>query len=223
MAERLTEHLRQKFDGIWEAQHQHPFVRGVGDGTLALERFEFWLRQDYVFLIEYARLLALAAARSQDLDTMVRFSRLVQETLETEMGLHRAYAAEFGIGCEELEQESAAPTTRAYTDFLLRVAALSDFAELVAALLPCMWCFSEIGQRLATQPSAGEKRYAKWIAMYSSGEFAELARWCRDLLDSLAAGLSERDLRKLEAAFSTSSRYEWQFWEMAWRMERWQV
>ena len=68
MAERLTEHLRQKVAGIWEAQYQHPFVRGIGDGTLGLERFEFWLRRDYVFLIEYARLLALAAARSPDLE-----------------------------------------------------------------------------------------------------------------------------------------------------------
>ncbi len=124
---------------------------------------------------------------------MVCFARLLKETLETEMSLHRAYAAEFGINCEELEQESSAPTTRAYTDFLLRVATTGDFVELVAALLPCMWCFSEIGQQL------------------------------RDLLDSLAAGLPERDLQKLEAAFFTSSRYEWQFWEMAWKMERWQV
>src|SRR5258708_25923776 len=54
MAERLSELLRQKVAGIWEAQHQHPFVRGIGDGTLGLERFEFWLRQDYVFLISYA-------------------------------------------------------------------------------------------------------------------------------------------------------------------------
>ena len=87
-------------------------MRGIGDGTLGLERFEFWLRQDYVFLIEYARLLALAAARSPNFgDELIRFARLVKETLETEMSLHRAYAAEFGIGCEELEQESSATTT----------------------------------------------------------------------------------------------------------------
>ncbi len=86
-----------------------------------------------------------------------------------------------------------------------------------------MWAFSEIGRRLAMQPAPSEKRYARWIAMYSSREFAELAEWCRDLLDSLAAGLPERDLQKLEAAFLTSSRYEWQFWEMAWKMERWPI
>jgi thiaminase/transcriptional activator TenA len=157
---------------------------------------------------------------------MLDSARLVPERYpcrSNELSLHRAYAAEFGINCEELAQESSAPATRAYTDFLLRVATTGDFVELVAALLPCMWGFSEIGQQLATQPAPSEKRYARWIAMYSSREFAELAAWCRDLLDSLAAGLPERDLKKLEAAFFTSSRYEWQFWEMAWKMERWQV
>jgi thiaminase/transcriptional activator TenA len=223
MPERFTDRLRQKAAAIWEAQHQHPFVRGIGDGKLDLEKFKFWLRQDYVFLIEYARLLGLAAARSPEVETMTRFAGLLEETLETEMSLHRAYADEFGISRQDLEREQPAPTTRAYTDFLLRVAAMGDFAELAAALLPCMWSFSEIGQRLATQPAPSEKRYAQWISMYSSKEFAELAGWCRDLVDNLAAGLPERELKKLEEAFLASSRYEWQFWEMAWKMERWQV
>ena len=223
MAERFTERLRRQADRIWDAQFQHPFVRGIGDGTLELERFKFWIRQDYVFLIEYARLLALAAARSPDLETMTRFATLLKETVETEMNLHRGYAAEFQIGTRELEGESPAPTTRAYTDFLLRVATIGDFAELAAALLPCMWAFSEIGQQLAAQPQPSDERYAKWIAMYSSREFAELARWCRDLVDDLAEGLPERDLQRLEAAFLTSSRYELQFWEMAWKMEKWPV
>jgi len=89
MQERFTDRLRQKAAGIWEAQHQHPFVRGIGDGKLDLEKFKFWLRQDYLFLIEYARLLGLVAARSPDVETMTRFAELLTETLETEMSLHR--------------------------------------------------------------------------------------------------------------------------------------
>lgn len=223
MPERFSDRLRERAAAIWETQHRHQFVRGIGDGTLALDRFKFWVRQDYIFLIEYARLLALAAAHSPDLDTMGRFATLLNETLATEMSLHREYAAEFGISREELEKEVGAPVTRAYTDFLLRVATLGGFAELAAALLPFMWAFSEIGQRLAVQPAPSDKRYAKWIAMYSSAEFADLAQWCRDLLDRLADGLPERELQKLEAAFLTSSRYELQFWQMAWTMEQWPV
>lgn len=162
MAERFTDHLRRKVAGIWEAQHQHPLVRGIGDGTLGLERFKFWLRQDYIFLIQYARVLALAAARSPDLETMSRFATLLKETVETEMNLHREYAAQFEISREDLEREVPAPTTRAYTDFLLRVATMGDVAELAAALLPCMWAFSEIGQRLAAQPATSERRFGSF-------------------------------------------------------------
>ncbi|MFI5087754.1 MAG: thiaminase II [Terriglobales bacterium] len=223
MAKKLTERLRRKVAPLWDAQYQHPFVRGIGEGTLDLERFKFWVRQDYVFLIEYARVVALAAARSPELRTIAKFATLLSETVNTEMRLHRAYAAEFGISNSELEHEAPAPATRAYADFLLRVASTGDYAELVAALLPCMWGFSEIGLRLAKLPAPADERYAKWIAMYASPEFAELARWCRELLDEVAAGLPERQWAHLEEIFLTSSRYEWQFWEMAWKQERWPV
>jgi thiaminase/transcriptional activator TenA len=223
MAERFTDRLRRRVDAIWEAQHNHPFVRGIGEGTLDVERFKFWVRQDYVFLIEYGRLLALAAARAPELATMTRFAGLLSETLETEMSLHRSYAAQFGISAEELEAEEKAPVTQGYTDFLVRTAAAGDFAELVAALLPCMWGFCEIGQRLAAGPQPADERYRRWIEMYSSPDFAALAEWCRELLDGLAAGRTEDERSRLEAAFVTSSRYEHLFWEMAYRQEGWLV
>ncbi len=221
MAGRVTDRFHQLARPIWEAQHNHPFVRGIGDGSLDLEKFKFWVRQDYLFLIDYARLLALAVARAPDLPTMRRFADLVHSTLSVEMELHRSYAAEFGISGEELEAEEKAPTTRAYTDFLLRVAALGDFPELIAALLPCMWGFSDIGHHLAQAARPSDERYSKWIEIYSSSEFAEVADWCRSLVDQLASELPEDILRRMEEAFLTSSRYECQFWDMAWRQERW--
>lgn len=215
--------LRRLADPIWQAQHDHPFVRGIGDGSLDVDRFAFWIRQDYLFLIDYCRLFALAAARSPDLETLARFADLLQATARTEMDLHRAYAAEFGISAGELEAETKAPATRAYTDFLLRTAAQGDFVELIAALLPCLWGFFEIGERLARQPRPADARYNAWIEMYSSPEFGELAAWCRDLLDRQTAGLSEATWRRVEEAFLTSSRYELHFWEAAYRREGWPV
>lgn len=221
--ERFTDHLRQLADPIWRAQLEHPFVRGIGDGTLEIEKFKHWVKQDYRFLIEYCRLFALGAARAPDLATLARFADLLQATARTEMELHRAYCAEFGISPEELEREPMGPTTRAYTDFLLRVAALGDFAELTAALLPCMWGFSEIGQALAAHGLPPEPRYARWIEMYADPEFAALAAWCRDLVDRLARDASPEQRRRMEAAFLTSSRYELAFWEASQRLEAWPV
>lgn len=218
-----SQRLRRHAAPVWEAQHQHPFVRGIGDGTLDLDRFRYWVRQDYLFLIEYARLLALGAARAPDLETMRRFVDLAQGILHTEMNLHRSYAAEFGIGQAELERETRSPTTQGYTDFLVRVAATGDFAEVLAALLPCMWGFAEIGQRLAGGSRPADARYTAWIDMYASEEMESLAAWCRDTLDEIADGLPEASLERLDEVFLTSSRYELAFWEMAWRQERWPV
>ncbi len=220
---RFSARLRQTADPVWAAQHAHPFVRGIGDGTLPIDRFAFWVRQDYLFLIEFSRLFAMGAARAPDLATMTRMSELLHATLVTEMDLHRSYAAELGIAGEALEAERMAPATRGYTDFLLRTAAVGDYLELVAALLPCMWGFGEVGERLAARGRPADPRYAKWIDMYASPEFGALSAWCRGLVDGLAAGLPEAALARAEAAFVTSSRYELAFWEMAWTMERWPV
>jgi thiaminase/transcriptional activator TenA len=136
---RFSEQLRRAAADIWEAQHEHPFVRGIADGTLDPDRFRFYIRQDYLFLIDYGRVLALACARAPRLELMNRSAALTNSTLHTEMEVHRAYAAEWGISRDELAREHVHPATRAYSDFLLRTAALGDFGELVAALLPCTW------------------------------------------------------------------------------------
>lgn len=212
----LSQRLREAADDIWRAQHDHPFVRGIGDGTLELDRFRFWVRQDYVFLIEYARLLALASARAPDLDTMARFAGLLHETLHQEMALHRSYSADLGIPEQDLERERPALATRGYTDFLLRTATIGDFADLVVALLPCMWGFNEIGRALAERGVPDHPGYARWIEMYSSPEFTALVEWLRELTDRLGAGLPAEAVARLREVFLASSRYELAFWDMAW-------
>jgi thiaminase/transcriptional activator TenA len=237
-AARFSDELRAAAADTREAQHAHPFVRGIGDGTLSLARFRHFVRQDYVYLVDYGRLLALGCARAPELATMRRFAELTQAILVTEMDLHRAFAAEWGVAAAELEAEPATPTTRAYVDFLLRTAALGDFADLVAALLPCMWGYAEVGERLAgglatapassatagpsaptaSDPGAGNP-YARWIAMYADPDFQALATWCRGLMDELGASADERTRARLHDVFAQSSRHELAFWDAAWRLE----
>jgi thiaminase/transcriptional activator TenA len=217
----LSERLHQAAAPIWQKTLSHPFVSGLGGGTLPLENFQFYMQQDYVFLIEYSRLLALATAKAPDLETMGRFANLLDATLNHEMALHRQFAAQCGISAAALSATQAAPTTYAYTRHLVRVAALGELAEIVAALLPCQWGYCEIGQTLARRgkPTASPF-YCQWIDMYASAEFAALAQWLRELLDSLEGRASEERLVEI---FCTSARYEYLFWDMAYRLEQWPV
>jgi len=219
----FTDELEPLHDEVVTGIVEHPMVAGIGDGTLAPEPFRRWVRQDYVYLVEYNRVFALGAAKAPDLGRMGRFAELLHETIHTEMDLHRSYAAEFGISEAELEATDPSPTTRGYTDFLVRVAALGTFGDLVAALLPCMWGFNETAERLAADGLPDEERYAEWIRTYTSEEFADLADWCRELLDEVAAGAPERTRERYRDLFHTSARYEYRFWDAAYRDEGWGV
>jgi thiaminase (transcriptional activator TenA) len=215
----LTERLHHAAAPIWQKTLAHPFVTGIGDGTLPLEKFRFYMCQDYVFLAEYSRVLALATAKAPDLGTMGRFANLLDATLNREMALHREFAAQCGISAAVLAATEAAPTAYAYTRHLARVAALGDLAETVAALLPCQWGYCEIGQLLAQRGTpAHAPFYRQWIETYASPEFAALAAWLRDLLDSLEP---TADVARLTETFCASARYEYLFWEMAYTLESW--
>jgi thiaminase/transcriptional activator TenA len=219
----FSDELRRAADSVWTAIHEHPMVQGIGDGSLDEDRFRYWVRQDYVYLVAYGRVLAYGAATAPDLERMGRFAELLDGTINTEMDLHRSYAAEFGIDEADLEATEPSPTTQAYTDFLVRTAATGTFGDLVAALLPCMWGFAETGERLAEGGLPDHELYADWIRTYSDEDFTDLADWCRNLMDEVAADATENARERYERHFLTSSRYEYLFWDAAWREERWPV
>jgi len=202
----------------------HPFVRGLGDGTLPGDQYQYYLKQDYVFLIEYCRVLALAAARADDLQIAGRFSDLLNQTLNVEMDLHRETCWACGISPEALEDTRPAPTTLAYTNHLRLVAETSDLAAIVAAILPCAHGYWEIATALRARGLPRVPAYENWIKAYTADEYAAAAHWLARLLDRLGeerpSGEAEPALRDV---FLTSTRYEYLFFDMAQRMEEWPI
>lgn len=218
----FTARLRKAADPIWQAQLEHPFVQGIATGELEDERMARWVRQDYLYLREFARVFAYGAAKARQLEQMSWYAKVLDLTLNTEMDLHRQYAARFGITERELEAEAMWPTTRAYTDLLVRTSAQGSLPELVAVLLPCSWGYGFVGTHLAeAYPAPKDDRHADWIAMYTSPEYREAVGWLKEEMDRLAQGATEDQLDHLEELFVLSSRYEHAFWEMCWHGEDW--
>jgi thiaminase/transcriptional activator TenA len=219
----FTDTLRDDADEVWRAIYDHPMVEGIGDGTLDEERFRYWLKQDYVYLVDYCRLFAFGVAQAPTVERMGTFAALLSGTLDSEMAQHREYAADFGLSASDLEETTPSPTTRAYTDFLVRTASTGTFGDLVAALLPCMWGFNDTGRRLREDGLPDEERYAEWIRTYSGEEFTELTEWCKGVMDEVAAESTPADHERYRDLFLTSARYEYEFWDAAWRLEEWSV
>ena len=219
----FTDDLFAAAKPVWDAQLAHPFVAGIADGSLEIERFANWVRQDYRYLKEFARIFAWAVIKADRLDVMGWHASALNLVLNTEMALHRSYAERFGITAGQLEAEPMWPTTRAYTDFLLRTAADGDLADLMAALLPCAWGYVYIGAQMVQRPAPADQRYAEWIAQYASAEYAEFSEWLKAEMNRLTEGALPAKRARLIELFVLSSRYEWQFWQMCWHGERWPV
>ena len=221
----FSDRLSGTVQPVWAACLAHPFVQGIANGTLAQDKFRHYMKQDYVYLIEYCKVFAIGAAKSPDLETMGLFASLLHGTLHIEMDLHRAYAAEFGISSAELEQTRPSAALTGYTSYMLNMAQAGGVENAAAAVLACAWSYNHIGQQLATTHpgSLQHPLYGKWVQMYSSPEFTSLAERCVALVNRLTAGKPEHELQALEDTVVKTSYFEYLFWDMAENLEMWPV
>ncbi|WP_335869101.1 thiaminase II [Bacillus sp. 2205SS5-2] len=216
----FSQELREAVAPIWEASFDHPFVKGIGDGTLSLDKFRFYVQQDAYYLTHFSRVQALGAAKAMDLRTTARMAAHAQGTNEAEMSLHEKFSKQLGITEDELLAFQPAPTAYAYASHMYRVAQFGGLAEIIAVILPCYWLYYEIGERLqACTP--GEPIYQEWIATYGGDWFKELVDEQIQRLDELAETVTEAERDRMKNHFILSSLYELQFWEMAYTLEKW--
>ncbi|MFG6147108.1 thiaminase II [Halobacillus sp. B23F22_1] len=218
----FTDRLYEKAKPIWDQYLEHPFVKGIGDGSLELEKFKFFMKQDYLYLIDYCRVFALGSVKANQLKTMTMFAEMLHSTLNEEMELHRRYAERIGIGREELEHTQPSSTLLAYTSYMLNKAQQGSEAEVAACVLACAWSYNEIGLTLNQKEGASEHEfYGDWIKMYASDEFTDLAENMKQLMNQLADDKPEREKAHLEEIFLHTSKFEYLFWEMAETMKMW--
>src|SRR4029078_10667076 len=157
----------------------HPFVRGVGDGSLPRTLFAGYLAQDAFFLESFARAYALALARSPDTSTLLTLADLLTGVRQ-ELGLHASYAGSWGIDMAGVE---ALPATLAYTEFLLATAATQELGVIFAAMTPCMRLYAWLGASLDAGPAGPD---APWVQSYADHEFEATAVALERLLDEQA-------------------------------------
>ncbi|MDC3413496.1 thiaminase II [Aquibacillus sp. 3ASR75-11] len=218
----FSTYLRKETDPIWQASFDHPFVKGIGDGTLPLECFRYYVQQDAYYLSHFARVQALGAARANDFETTNSMAAHAQGTYEAEMALHQNFFKLLGVTDEERDNFKPSPTAYAYTSHLYRAAYQGHLGDIISAILPCYWLYYEIGERLQNC-SPEEKVYQEWIAAYGGEWFRTLVEEQINRLDSIAETVTEMDRDQMKEHFTISCQYEYGFWDMAYRLEEWPV
>ncbi len=107
-----------------------------------------------------------------------------------------------------------------WSSYLLRIASLNDYPEVLGAVLPCYWIYWEVGKALLEHGSLNSL-YQKWIDTYGGEEFGTLVEAVLDLIDEVCEDLNPAQKARVTEAFVTTSRYEWMFWDVAWTLEEW--
>jgi thiaminase/transcriptional activator TenA len=209
-------------DPIFKTILDHPFLRGLTDGSLRRDAFRFYVIQDALYLRDYARALAVCAARAPQEDDIQMFCEHAAGAIAVERQLHESFFRDFGLSEHEVRTTPMAPTNLAYTSYLLATVYGGSFPEALGAVLPCYWIYWEVGKALIQQGSP-DPLYRRWIETYGGEEFAEIVRAVLVLTDRVGQSLVADEESKVIERFVTTARYEWMFWDMGYRQEGWPV
>ena len=218
----FTDTLWLAAEPVYEKILAHPFLRGLGDGTLPEAAFRHYVIQDSHYLREYGRGLAALAARAPEDDDFMMFAQHAAGAIVVERALHEGFFKAWGLERATVLATPVAPACHHYTSFLMRVAHERPFHEALGAFLPCYWIYWEVGKRLV-EAGSPNPLYQRWIATYAGGEFAALVRQVLEVVNRTCAGsrLTDEQRGAVTRNFVTGARLEWGFWDGAWRRETW--
>ena len=213
-AAEFTDQLWDRAQPVYEQTLRHPFLAGLSGGDLPRPRFQYYLAQDALYLSAFSRALSILAAKAPREEWSILLNRHAVETLEVERKLHQSLL-DSGNRAAAL-----APTSLAYTNHLLASVSQRPFGEGLAAMLPCYWIYWEVGRRLKDRGSK-DPAYQRWIDQYAGEEYGATVRQVLAIMNDEAATMSPASRHQALRLFETSARYEYMFWDMAWREERW--
>lgn len=222
MSETFTGELWHASADIYRAILDHPFLAGLTDGSLPREAFAFYVVQDALYLNKYAEALTALAARAPDEAGRAMFERHAEGAVAVEQELHGSLLADLGVDPTAARDAEPAPTNLAYTSYLLATISAGSYADGVSAALPCYWIYWEVGKELLRAGSP-DPRYQRWIDTYGGEEFGDVVREVLAAADGLGHDLPPGERARARRHFRTASRYEWMFWDMGHRMERWPI
>ena len=203
---------------ILESIYRHPFTTGLAKGTLPRDQFLYYMQQDSLYLVDFARALALAGAKAHATQDIAMLLHFAEQAVVSERELHTFYFKQFHV----TPAQEKAPACFAYTAHLLERASMGTPGEAMAALLPCFWIYRDVGKHILKQAKP-DNPYMKWIETYACKEFSVLVDKAVELTDRFAENAGERVRSRMTDAFIASSRMEYCFWDDAAKLKAWPV
>ncbi|MSS83489.1 TenA family transcriptional regulator [Actinomycetaceae bacterium WB03_NA08] len=219
-------------DELWDAseslRHQIynlEFLTLLGNGTLPLEDFYFYMYQDSIYLANYSKALALVATHADNSDAGAFWARAASDAAAEEILLHQS-VLESDIERIPQRDREPSPTCLAYFSYLVATAATTSYPIGAAAVLPCFWIYADVSSRIADSAkkvlSANPSHpYSQWVAEYDGIAFQESAEKAKEFVNAAAREADQKTKKEMTTAFLRATRYELLFWQTAFDRHPW--
>lgn len=212
-SEEAWEAARPVYDSILKL----PFLEQLAEGTLPREKFEYYLRQDALYLDNYSKVLAHIGSRLTDRAASADFFRFALDGVAVEEAMHEVF-----LGGMHPSESEMSPACMLYTSIHAAQATAPVEVE-AAAVLPCFWVYREVGVNIIGHARLEGNPYSQWIETYADENFEKSTRRAIGICDSLAEKAGEDVRRRMTDLFVLCTRMEWLFWDSAFNLEKWKI
>ena len=204
--------LKNSCNKEWSEYTDHKFLSDLVSNKLPDKNFKKYLVQDYIFLQQFLKILALSVYKSNSFEEINRSVNFIKG-IDHEIKLHVSYCKKWKISLRSLNNIKVERANSAYTDHVLSVGKNGNNLDIFSSLSPCIIGYGEIGFKLSKIKNWKKSKYSSWIKMYSSKEYQQVAKDNIDYLDILFKKSKKKNLNKLKRNFKKSTILERNFWE----------
>lgn len=210
--------LLESTSKIWDSYIEHPFVKGIEDGTLDKQKFRYYIIQDFLYLEDYVKAFAIGIAKAKNSEMINIFSNYISAIINNEMSIHNGYIKQLNISNDELILAERELDNLSYTSYMIRVAYEESEVEILTAIMSCAYSYELIAKNMIkNNPNCiFDEFYGSWIKSYASEEYSKGNLILLDILNKLTENYTENQVKHLIEIFNVCSKYEYLFWDFSW-------
>ena len=217
----ITERLRKDADDIWKDIKEHPFVIELYSGDLSFDKFEFYILQDYYYLVRAIRNFSIISSKARSVDNMRDVTEILHLEAQSEFEGYENFLDRLGYSLGDAAQAEPIPVNVSYSSFLISTSSLNSFEVGMTSVLPCFWSYAEIAEHHSDKLEGNDKQiYKDWAKVYGTESYLELVEKMKGIVDEVGKGYP---YKKLKEVFITASRYEYMFWDAVYKKEGWPI
>jgi len=218
---KVSERLRKDADNIWKRIIEHPFVVELYSGVLPIDKFKFYILQDYNYLISAIKNLSIISSKADSVDAMREIIEIVHLESVSEFNGYEEFLRKLGYTIKDAANVEPIPANASYVSFLLSISLSKSYAESIVSVLPCFWSYAEIAEYHKNKLEKNRNSlYREWASVYLSNSYLDLIRKIKRLADIASRQVPYEKLKK---TFITASRYEYMYWDAIYNMHTWRV